>query len=52
MAVGPNHSRGVVGVRPDEGMSCLKGVGNRLQRDEETCVGHRTEYRTSPIPPL
>jgi len=34
MAVGLTHSRGVIGVMPDEGLSSLEGVSGKTQRDE------------------
>jgi len=41
MAVGLTHSRGVVGVMPDEGLSSLEGVSSKTQRDEEVLAVRR-----------
>ena len=41
MVVGLTHSRGVVGVMPDEGLSSLEGISSKTQRDEEALAARR-----------
>ena len=40
MAVGPAHSRGVVGVMPGGTRGSLEGAGSITQRDEEAFAVH------------
>ncbi len=40
MAVGPVHSRGVVGVMPGGTCRSLEGAGSKTQRDEEAFAIH------------
>jgi len=40
MAVGLTHSRGVVGVMPDEGLSSLEGVSSKARRSDKALAVH------------
>ncbi len=40
MAVGLTHSRGVVGVMPDESLSSLEGVSSKVQRSDKALAVH------------
>ena len=40
MAVGLTHSRGAVGVMPDESVGSLEGAGSNTQRDAEAFAVH------------
>ncbi len=40
MAVGLTHSRGVVGVMPDESLSSLEGVSSNVQRSDKALAVH------------